>query len=543
MNDVSEMKNNSASNIDQGHQINNLAEHLQSYSTSFNKIVTLNQRIGLDHDSGLRGKLRNSVHDAETLLKQSNSVQLTADMLMLRRNEKDFMLRRLNKYIDKFERNYDVFNQHLNQSTLSGKTKHDIASNMTSYRSMFLEFSENYKQLGLTPEEGLHGEMRSTVHETENIFSAVGNELLIFIESENSFIHNRLSLAIGFILVLIVGIILFISHSVNIRLRHLQTYLSKLALNPNDLSEPLKINGNDEVAYISQIFNKFIANFKETFIQIPVYSDVLEKKSKENISVSEQTYQLAASQQEESNEITEAIQQMVLATEEIDRNIHVAASSAESADGAVLKGKEVIQDISSSINSLASKLQTSSKITKELEENSNNISTVLNVIRGISDQTNLLALNAAIEAARAGEHGRGFAVVANEVRTLAGRTQDSTTQIQEFIESLKENVKRTVNAMQEGSTAASLTADSAYNATQALEEISTSVSHIFELNASIATASEEQSTISNNISKNIFSINSMAKDTAHQSNCARKSSVEMNSTSSDLKSLVGTYKF
>jgi methyl-accepting chemotaxis protein len=385
--------------------------------------------------------------------------------------------------------------------------------------------------------------MRSTVHKTEGIFDAITNELSSNIVSQSSHIYNKLFLITGVLLVLIVGIVLSIAHSINTRLGYLQTYLNKLALKPDDLSILLQVTGKDEVTDISQVFNKFIANFKATFSQIPAYSDNLKKESSLNSSVSEQTYQLAVSQQIESSEIAEAVQQMVSATEEITSNFHVAASSAEEADKAVLKGKQVIQDVSLSINSLANELQSSAEVTKDLEENSNNISTVLDVIRGIAEQTNLLALNAAIEAARAGEQGRGFAVVADEVRTLAGRTQDSTTQIQELIESFQENVKNTVNVMQEGSEGASSTAENASNAIQVLDKISSTVSNIFELNASIATASEEQSTISNNIGKSIFSINEMAKETASQSDRTRQSSTEIKLIASDLQSLIGTYKF
>ncbi|MEE9339951.1 MAG: HAMP domain-containing methyl-accepting chemotaxis protein [Methylococcaceae bacterium] len=544
MNDINQVKNNIETiELEQEKKLSNLVKYLQTYHVSFNKIVTLHQKIGFDHNSGLRGKLRTAVHNAEKRLKQSNSIQLTADMLMLRRNEKDFMLRRLSKYIDKFDHNYAIFNQHLKESTLSDSTKTDIASNMTSYRSTLMNLSQGYNQLGLTPKEGLQGEMRSTVHKTEDIFSTLTNNLSSIITSQSNNIYTKLLLITGVMLVLIVGSVLFIAHSISIRLDYLQTYFNNLALKPGDLSVLLQVSGKDEVASINEIFNQFIANFKMTFSQIPIYSDNLEKESSLNNSVSEQTHQLATSQQKESSEIAESVQQMVSATEEITRNIHIAAGSAEEADEAVLKGKQVIQDVSLSINSLANKLQTSAEVTKKLEENSNNISTVLDVIRGIAEQTNLLALNAAIEAARAGEQGRGFAVVADEVRTLAGRTQDSTTQIQALIESLQKNVKTTVNVMQEGSTGASSTAESASNATQVLDEISSSVSHIFELNASIATASEEQNAISNNISKSILSINEMAKETANQSNRARQSSTEMNSIASELQSLVGTYKF
>jgi methyl-accepting chemotaxis protein len=122
MNSINKVKDNIKTiglEQEQENKLVNLFKYLQAYKLSFKSIVTLHQQVGLDPDSGLRGKLRESVHDAEKLLKQSSSIQLTVYMLMLRRNEKDFMLRKLNKYLDKFDRNHAIFNQHLSESTLS----------------------------------------------------------------------------------------------------------------------------------------------------------------------------------------------------------------------------------------------------------------------------------------------------------------------------------------------------------------------------------------------------------------------------------------
>jgi len=528
---------------DEGRRLGVIVNNLQIYNASFNKIIALHQKIGLDHESGLRGKLRKAVHDAEDLLKEVKLNQLTVDMLMLRRNEKDFMLRKLVKYLDKHDRNYAVFSQHLHQSTLSNAAKAEIGSAMATYRSMFKELGDNYKQLGLTPKEGLQGEMRSSVHVTEENFDALNEGLSRAVQLESSLLYKELLIITTILLALVAGIVLSIAHSINARLGFLQEYLNKQASNPDDLSELIQIKGKDEIANIARIFNEFIGNFKVTFSQIPEYSDRLEQESNTGEKVTELTHQLALSQQVESGEITEAMQQMLTANEEVAKNIQVAASSAEETDEAVLKGKQFIQDVSLSINSLASKLQASTKVTKELEENSNNISTVLDVIRSIADQTNLLALNAAIEAARAGEHGRGFAVVADEVRTLAGRTQDSTAQIQGLIEKLQKNVKNTVDVMEEGSIGASSTAENASSATHVLNEISQSVGQISELNTRIKTASEAQGILSNDVSQRISSINEMANKTAEESTKARESSVEIKGISSDLKTLVSTYKF
>ncbi len=540
--DIHLVQNNlNALKLNKADDLSLLIEYLNDYNRSFDNVIKINQDIGLTPKSGLRGQLRASVHDAEAKLKETAAIQLIADMLMLRRNEKDFMLRKLEKYIGKFQKNYAVFNQHLQESTLSYTDKKLISTKMNAHQSMFLDLTKGYLKLGLTPKTGLHGEMRNNVHQTEDIFNSLTNELSTVIDSQTTQLYSKLLILTAFFMFLIVASIVFISRSINARLGIIKDHLNQVVMSSGNLSASLNIEGEDEVTDIARLFNQFVASLKETFRQIPAFSDNLEQVSNENTEIAKQTYQLASSQQEKSDHVREAVQQMVNATEEITSNIHIAANAAEEANETVQKGKSAIEEVGSSISTLADKLHSSAEATKELEDDSQNISTVLDVIRGIAEQTNLLALNAAIEAARAGEHGRGFAVVADEVRTLASRTQDSTTQIQSFIESLQTNVKNTVSIMQDSSAGASLTATDALTATQELDKISNTVSRIFDLNTSIATASEEQSAISTSISNSVTDINETAQETAIQANEASQSSIQINTIAADLKKLISTY--
>ena len=519
-----------------------LIQQLGEYKEDFIQIVDTHQQIGLNHEKGLRGRLRSSVHKAEKHLTQSNSLQLISDMLILRRNEKDFMLRKDNKYIDKFEKNFIIFSKNLADSSFDTVVKQDILVKMNAYRAMFNELKFSYQKLGLTPKEGLQGEMRSTVHKTEGIIQALDTRLSKQIIKKNKNINDNLLYITGIFIMLIVTSILSMSRSINKRLWHLKHHLSDVSLKSGDLSVAIKTTGKDEITVISQLFNQFIANLRKTFIEIPSLSEHLNSVSRENSIVSQKTNHLAVKQQSESEQLVESIQQMLSFTSNITRNIHIAANLASETNESVLTGKETIKDISDSVHSLANKLQLSVKITKKLEKSSNDIREVLDVIRAIAEQTNLLALNAAIEAARAGENGRGFAVVAGEVRALAKRTQDSTMQIETLVESFQLDVKNTSEAMKEGANEATNTARKSFEANETLDVISSSVDQMFELNSNIATFSEEQEIISSGIKTNTEQINQMAQETSQQASKTNESSSQIENIASDFQLLLATYR-
>ena len=198
---------------------------------------------------------------------------------------------------------------------------------------------------------------------------------------------------------------------------------------------------------------------------------------------------------------------MTTTIQEVARNAAEAANAATTALAQTEKGQGVVQSTIDSIGGLASEIDRAASVINELEAQSVNIGSVLDVIRGIAEQTNLLALNAAIEAARAGEQGRGFAVVADEVRTLASRTQESTEEIQGMIESLQTGSQQAVKVMQESNVQAQTTVEQASEAGGALSDISSSVTTINDMNMQIANAAEEQGLVSEEVNRNVIRMN------------------------------------
>ncbi|MBQ0724586.1 MAG: methyl-accepting chemotaxis protein, partial [Cycloclasticus sp.] len=235
-------------------------------------------------------------------------------------------------------------------------------------------------------------------------------------------------------------------------------------------------------------------------------------------------------QKSEIERVASAMNDMVLKVQDISTSASNAAESANQAQQQASNGLIVVEETRSAIQLLANDVQMASKVIHELETDSNQIATVLDVIRSIAEQTNLLALNAAIEAARAGEHGRGFAVVADEVRTLASRTQVATEEINLMIERLQTNTKHAVGVMSQGQQQAENGVQQVSKTSDALNEISHSVVTINKMNADISDAAKKQNAVADHINDNIVNINHLADQSVD-------SSTQISSAGSDLAKL------
>ena len=222
-------------------------------------------------------------------------------------------------------------------------------------------------------------------------------------------------------------------------------------------------------------------------------------------------------QRQEIAQVAAAVNQMSSTVQEVANNVATAATDAGSADQEANAGKQVVAETMHSIRALARDIQRASDVISQLQKESENIGSVLDVIRGIAEQTNLLALNAAIEAARAGEQGRGFAVVADEVRTLASRTQSSTEEIHAMIERLQSGARDAVAVMEQGRRQAEDSVVQAEKAGTSLAEITRAVSVIKDMTNQIAVASREQSQVTGEINRSIGSISEVANSTAEGS--------------------------
>jgi methyl-accepting chemotaxis protein len=247
----------------------------------------------------------------------------------------------------------------------------------------------------------------------------------------------------------------------------------------------------------------------------------------------------AQDQQHRADNVSQAMHEMNTVVEEINTNAQNAATSANGAHDQALQAREVVKRTVDSINLLASDVQQSGAVIKDLESDSDRVGMVLDVIKGIADQTNLLALNAAIEAARAGEQGRGFA---DEVRTLASRTQESTQEIQLMIESLQNAARQAVSSMDTGHDRVEVSVQQATETDNSLEAITEQVTVITHMNEQIANATQQQRDTCRHANKDIESIHEITNEMSDSIKEIVDASLDLGDLASSLESISKQFK-
>ncbi len=318
--------------------------------------------------------------------------------------------------------------------------------------------------------------------------------------------------------------------------------LNNIASGEGDLTRRLDEAGKDEAAQLAKAFNEFVEKI-QVLIHDANESGLQLTSSAQQLSEISVDTKLNVNQQESKIEqVATAINQMASTVQEVARHATEASSAAQQADSESTNGQNVVTQVISSISDLATEVHNTAEVIHTVEENADQIGTVLDVIKGIAEQTNLLALNAAIEAARAGEQGRGFAVVADEVRTLASRTQESTQEIQAMIERLQEGAKSAVKAMQQGEEKTQQTVDKAQQAGEALTLITAAVSKIVDMNTQIASAADEQSSVAEDINHNITSISTLSVQAAEGAEHTAASSQELERLAAELQKRMSSFK-
>lgn len=388
------------------------------------------------------------------------------------------------------------------------------------------------------------------ISETEKIKQPVA-EFLKSVDEKNANLVNNNSIYVEnlsyislFLVATIIAILIICYLQLEKRVIRTTSHLVDEAqrIASGDLSKPIVFSGNDEISMLSESFNTMIARLSSLLIQIKKQSDQAQSSATELDEISEKAKILNDKQSHAIEVISSSVYENSTAVKEVSQNCNDAANSAQDADEKTQHGITVVHQGIKSVEEVARILSESIVHLTDLEKSVVEVTAILNVISNIAEQTNLLALNAAIEAARAGEQGRGFAVVADEVRTLASRTQQSTIEIKDKIESLQSASNAVTDRIRNSDESVKFAVTNSEQVGTMLEEISEQVKRISDLNRTIASASEEQSQVTEDIAERLTSIQSDSLESQGQTEQISLSSKELAQVAVSLNVQINKFK-
>jgi methyl-accepting chemotaxis protein len=344
-------------------------------------------------------------------------------------------------------------------------------------------------------------------------------------------------------LIVAVGVMAWLLHAIVVKpLCNMRETMTQIA-SDSDLTQRLDETRNDEIGSLSHALNSMFSRFSDSLHEVLDTTTQLKTVAGQITQTSAQTTQAAEQQRGETDMVATAITELESTAMQVREGATSAADASIEADKTANDGATTTRAAIDGIHALVSEIERAADVIEQLDQRSQSVGGVLDVIKSIAEQTNLLALNAAIEAARAGEKGRGFAVVADEVRTLATRSHESTQEIENIVEKLQFGARDAVEAMTQAKRSAEERREQVESADSGLNLIAERVARIRDLNAQMASAAHEQSTVTQDVSRNVVNISQLAERTAIDAEQTTEVSNSLGVLSDQLESLVRRFRF
>ncbi len=384
--------------------------------------------------------------------------------------------------------------------------------------------------------------LRSYIDELEEKRLAHVEQFKQHIDAEQQGISTQLMILLIIGTVVSLAAAYFVPLLVVEPLNRISHRIQNIADGDGDLTIRIPIDSNDELGQLAKHVNHFMDKLQSIIASVLQNTADVSAAAESLLNLSSRSQRAADDQSQAITMVVTAVNELTMAIQEVARNTSNTAQNTKEAASITDSGQAGIRLAVERVQSLSSRITQTAEIMVKLESQAKNVTSVIDVIRGVAEQTNLLALNAAIEAARAGEQGRGFAVVADEVRTLASRTQQSTADIQGMLEQLQTGVQHAVDAMNASALMTSDAVKSANEAGSSLAGIGSAVKGISDMTLQIATAAEEQSSVTSDIDKNLVQINTLAMNTAEDASQTAIQSQRLNELSVRLRQLLSQFK-
>lgn len=350
------------------------------------------------------------------------------------------------------------------------------------------------------------------------------------------------TIVLTFILIILTCAAFVITRLISKPISKMTKALADISSGEGDLTKRLNVTGVNEMVVLSGHFNAFVSKLQSLIKQVANASEELSTTVESTKTIASNTKEKIVAQQTETSELNTVMEDLKVSFSEVAERTKNALSAAEDVSKEATESQSVVSESVGSVEELAEKIESGVATIQSLSDTSQNVVNVLEVIKNIADQTNLLALNAAIEAARAGEQGRGFSVVADEVRALASKTQESTTQISEILETLKGDAQSATRVMSAGQEQAKSTVNQSLIVSERLNKIVTAIQSITELNYQISSAVEQQQSSVNEATNNVEKINTIGAENSSSSIKIESSSESLSRLATQLQRSLSQFK-